>query len=52
MMTMLDRADDGGQFATETLARADTEDLADTVGRQTPEAGFATTFEDFVNSEG
>jgi hypothetical protein len=51
MMAMLDLVDDGDQFAAEALAQPDAEDLADAVGRQTPESDFATALEDLVNGE-
>jgi len=40
MMSVLDLLDDRRQFATQSFVRPDAEDLADAVGRQTPEPEF------------
>jgi hypothetical protein len=49
VMAVLDLIDDGGEFSVQSLVKADAEDLADAVGRETPQADFAASLEDFVN---
>jgi hypothetical protein len=49
MMAVLDLFDDGGDLAAQFLGEPHTEDLADTVGSQTPQADFAATLEDFMD---
>src|SRR5438552_1237277 len=51
MMAMLDLVDDSGELSAQPLIQPDAEDLADPVRRQTPEADFAASLEDFVNRE-
>ena len=51
VMSMLDLVDDDRQFPTEPLVQAHTEDLADSVRRQAPEADLAAALEDLVNGE-
>ena len=51
VMAVLDLIDDGGESPVQPLAKPDTEDLADAVGRQTPKAEFAASLEDPVNGE-
>ena len=51
VMAVLDLIDDGGEFSAQPLVEPDAEDLADAVGRQTPQADFAASLEDFVNRE-
>jgi hypothetical protein len=50
-MSMLDLVDDGGQLSTKSLVEAHTEDLADPVGGQPPQADLAAALEDLVNRE-
>ena len=40
VMPMLDLLDDRRQFATQSFVEPDTKDLADTMGRQTPQPEF------------
>jgi hypothetical protein len=49
MMAMFDLIYDGGQFAVQSLAKPDAEDLTDAMCRQPPQADFATSLEDLVN---
>ena len=51
VMAVLDLVDDGGEFPVQSLVEADTEDLADAVGGQTPQDDFAASLEDLVNGE-
>jgi len=51
VMAVLDLIDDGGKFPVQPLVEADAENLADAVGRQTPQADFAASLEDLVNGE-
>ena len=51
MMPVFDLLDDRSQFATQSLVKPDAEDLADAVGRQTPEPEFTAPLEDLVNGK-
>ncbi len=51
MMTVLDLLDDRRQFAAQPLVEPDAEDLADAIGRQTPEPEFAAALEDLVDGK-
>src|ERR1700687_4247784 len=51
VMAMLDLIEDRGEFPMQPFVEPHAEDLADPVRRQTPEADFAASFEDFVNGE-
>jgi hypothetical protein len=41
----------GRQFAAHTLVQANTEDLADPIGRQSPEADLTASLENLVDGE-
>ena len=51
VMAVLDLIDHRGEFAAQSLVEPDAEDLADPVGRQTPEADFAAPLEDLMDGE-
>ena len=51
VMSMLDLLDDSRQFAAQSLVEPDAEDLADAMGRQTPEPEFTGSLEDLVDGE-
>src|SRR5258705_197703 len=51
VMYMLDLRDDRRQFAAQSLVEPDAEDLANAMGRQTPEPEFTASPEDLVDGE-
>src|ERR1700674_1927057 len=51
VMAMLDLIDDGGEFPPQPFIEPHTEDLADPVRGQPPQADFAASFKDLVNGE-
>ena len=51
VVSVLDLINDRGEFPVQPFVEADTEDLADAVGRQPPQAEFTTALKDFVNGE-
>ena len=51
VMAVLDLIDDGGEFSVQPLVEPNAENLADAIGRQTPQADFAASLEDLVNGE-
>src|SRR5260370_26637202 len=51
VMSMLNLLDDRCQFAAQSLVEPDAEDLANAMGRQTPEAEFTASFKDLVDGE-
>src|SRR5260370_37075049 len=50
-MSMLDLLDDRRQVAAQSLVEPDAEDLANAMGRQTPEPEFTASPEDLVDGE-
>ena len=52
MVAVVDLFDNSREFATQSLVQPDTEDLANSVRRQPPQADFAASFKDFVNGSG
>ena len=51
VMSMLDLLDDRRQFAAQSLVEPDAEDLANAMGRQTPEPEFTASPEDLVDGK-